>query len=233
MTQRIPPPRAVLFDLFDTLVPAMASTDDFPPTWEDLGVSVDAYQKRWMQNHDGRATGRIRDPVEVLRVVVHDLVAGFPMERLRWATDRRIRRFEHVLTSADARIVGAVARLKASGVKVALVSNACVGEIEAWPRSPLAAHFDAAVFSCDVGVAKPDPGIYEEALRRVDTAPADALFVGDGGSSELRGAREAGLGTVLVSGWAMRHWSHAMAARREFADWEFDGVPEFVEAALA
>jgi putative hydrolase of the HAD superfamily len=230
MERRISRPKAVLFDLFDTLVPAMATGHTIPPTWEDLGIPLEAYQQRWVQNHDGRATGRIRDQVEVLRVVAHDLDPTIPIEKIAWAAERRARRFEHVLTSVDSVTVAAVARLRESGVKTALVSNACVGEIESWPRSPFAAHFDAAVFSCHVGVAKPDRGIYDEALARVGVAGPDAIFVGDGGSDEHRGARALGMRTALISGLAHGRWARAMEERRTLVDWEFADVASFVEA---
>jgi FMN phosphatase YigB (HAD superfamily) len=39
--------------------------------------------------------------------------------------------------------------------------------------------FDTVVTSSTVGVVKPEPGIYEEALARLDLAPAEAIFVDD------------------------------------------------------
>ena len=68
MTHRIPRPKAVLFDLFHTLVSVAPKGKRIPPTWEDLGLSRDAYEKRWFDDRDGRATGRIKDPVEVSSV---------------------------------------------------------------------------------------------------------------------------------------------------------------------
>jgi putative hydrolase of the HAD superfamily len=232
MNVTIPRPRAVLFDLFDTLVPAIAPGQAFPPTWEDLGIPIDAYQKRWFQNHDGRATGRIKDPVEVIRIVAHDIDPSISMAAIERAVERRVRSFESVLTRVDAATVAALESLRGWGIKVALVSNACVGEIDAWPRSPFAPHFDAAVFSCEVGMVKPDPGIYEAALARVGVEADDAIFVGDGGSEEHRGARSLGMRTALITGLVHARWAHAMEERRKHVDWEFEHVPAFV-AALA
>ena len=53
--------------------------------------------------------------------------------------------------------------------------------------------FDASVFSFDIGAAKPDPGIYLEATRRLRVEPGNAVFVGDGADDELVGAERAGL----------------------------------------
>lgn len=225
----IPRPRAVLFDLFHTLV-SVRPKAEIPPTWEDLGLPREAYERRWFDDTDGRATGRIKDPVEVLRVVIHDIDPTMPMERIEWAARRRAVRFEDALLSAESATVAAVERLRAAGVKVALVSNACAGEIEAWPRSPLAPHFDAAVFSCEVGMVKPQRAIYEHALAAVGAHASDTIFVGDGGSDEHRGARAVGLRTALVTRHASEWWPEIVAARVQHADWTFADVPEFVAA---
>jgi putative hydrolase of the HAD superfamily len=226
---RIPRPRAVLFDLFHTLV-SVRPDATIPPTWEDAGVPREAYEKRWFDDRDGRATGHVKDPLEAIRIVIHDIDPTVPMERIAWASERRMRRFESALTLVEPPTVAAVERLRAADVKIVLVSNACAGEIEAWPRSPLAPHFDAAIFSCEVGLVKPDRAIYEEALGRVGVAPGDAIFVGDGGSDEHRGARAVGLATALVTRHASEWWPHLMDGRRKHADWTFADVPEFVGA---
>jgi putative hydrolase of the HAD superfamily len=128
--------------------------------------------------------------------------------------------------------VDAVRRLRRHGMKIALVSNAGADEVGAWPRSPFAPHFDAAVFSCDVGAVKPDPAIYEHALRAVGVAAEEAVFVGDGGSDEHRGARAVGLQPVIVTRYAAALWPEAVAARRVHADHAFEDVPEFVDRLL-
>jgi putative hydrolase of the HAD superfamily len=226
----IPRPRAVLFDLFDTLVRAISYEAGVPTTWDDLGIPLEAWQRRWFDNRDGRATGRITDPLEALRVVVHDIDPTIPVEKIAWANARRLRRFEDALTEPAPAFVDAVARVRAAGIRTALVSNAVAGEVEAWPRSPFAQHFDTALFSCHVGTMKPERAIYDEALARVGVPASAALFVGDGNSDEHRGARAAGISTVLVTRLAGDRWAHAMDERRALVDWTFDDVPAFVEA---
>ena len=44
---------------------------------------------------------------------------------------------------------------------------------------------------------KPDIHIYELAMRRLGVPPEICLFVGDGGSDELYGAKSAGMKTVF------------------------------------
>lgn len=50
-----------------------------------------------------------------------------------------------------------------------------------------------------VGRCKPDPTLYLAACGRLGLAPADCLYVGDGGSHELTGAERAGLTAVRLA----------------------------------
>jgi putative hydrolase of the HAD superfamily len=56
------------------------------------------------------------------------------------------------------------------------------------------------ITSCEVGRAKPDPGIFLEAARRLDVAPSEVLHVGDRWELDVEGARRAGLGAALYRG---------------------------------
>jgi putative hydrolase of the HAD superfamily len=65
-------------------------------------------------------------------------------------------------------------------VKLLVVSNTNADHIEAVrPRLPLLDRFDGLVFSHEVGVAKPAPGIFQEALRRAGTPAHRAVFFDD------------------------------------------------------
>jgi putative hydrolase of the HAD superfamily len=52
--------------------------------------------------------------------------------------------------------------------------------------------FDQSFYSCDLGVAKPDPAYFKTILTAIDQPPASVLFVDDN-PANVAGAREAGL----------------------------------------
>ena len=89
------------------------------------------------------------------------------------------------------------ARLRASGIRIGVLSNMPI-TLRTW----LAAHarwlddFDHRTFSCDVRLAKPEPGIYEHSLGGVNVAAADALFLDDK-EANVEGARRLGLNGLL------------------------------------
>lgn len=58
---------------------------------------------------------------------------------------------------------------------------------------------DFAVVSEEFGVAKPDPRIFHEALRRAGVDAGEAIFVGDSPEFDMVGARAAGIPSVWVN----------------------------------
>lgn len=60
----------------------------------------------------------------------------------------------------------------------------------------LAPFVDELIASEDVGVAKPDAGIYRIALERMQTDAADAVMVGDSWANDVAGAVNAGIRAV-------------------------------------
>jgi FMN hydrolase / 5-amino-6-(5-phospho-D-ribitylamino)uracil phosphatase len=60
---------------------------------------------------------------------------------------------------------------------------------------------DFVLVSEEFGVAKPDPAIFREALRFAEVGPEEAIFVGDSVEFDMAGARAAGIPTV----WVNRH----------------------------
>lgn len=58
---------------------------------------------------------------------------------------------------------------------------------------------DFVLVSEEFGVAKPDPAIFHEALRLAGVGPEEAIFVGDSVEFDMAGARAAGIPTVWVN----------------------------------
>jgi putative hydrolase of the HAD superfamily len=63
----------------------------------------------------------------------------------------------------------------------------------------LESSFDAVLISDEVGAAKPDPEIFELALRELTVEPSHAMHVGDDEVNDVMGARRAGILTCWVS----------------------------------
>ena len=62
----------------------------------------------------------------------------------------------------------------------------------------LEGQFDGVYISGEVGVWKPEPGIFEHAARDLDVDPRDCVHIGNSIQSDVEGARSVGMQAVLV-----------------------------------
>src|SRR5262245_57084667 len=92
----------------------------------------------------------------------------------------------------------ALARAKAAGLIVGVISNSNCTVRSILETTGLARDVDFVVDSGIVGVERPDPRIFHLALEHARVPPAAACYVGDLYSVDVIGARRAGLDAVLL-----------------------------------
>lgn len=85
--------------------------------------------------------------------------------------------------------------LKDNGVKVGLITNGIARvQRQRLQLSGVEDYFDAVLISEEVGMSKPDAGLFDEGLRKLGCRNrAEALIVGDSLSADIAGAFAAGL----------------------------------------
>ncbi|MGH3736684.1 MAG: HAD family hydrolase [Micromonosporaceae bacterium] len=210
--------RAVLFDLAGTLTTAISSVQRntaHQRVADALGVAPDAYLEVLLGSYFDRASGRRGTMEQTMRWVARCTGANPTESQLIHACAlRRAAERAHLRPRGEA--VRVLAGLRSLGVRTAVVSD-CTHEVPtAWPMFPLAPYVDAPVFSIEVGACKPDQQMYATACRRLGVPPERCLYVGDGGSRELTGARQAGMTAIrLVAEDSARH-----AALRTESGWD-------------
>ena len=78
------------------------------------------------------------------------------------------------------------------------------------------------MLSFDAGLAKPDPRIYELAVRGLGVRAERCLYVGDGSDGELSGAAKAG----MTAGLIRAPYDRADGAREAWAGETVSAIPE-------
>jgi putative hydrolase of the HAD superfamily len=91
-----------------------------------------------------------------------------------------------------------IRRVKAAGLVVGVVSNSNGNAHALLKQAGLGADLDFVIDSGVVGVEKPDPRIFELALRQAGVAAHEAAYVGDLYSVDVLGSRAAGLHPILL-----------------------------------
>ncbi|SRR6266550_807595 len=91
-----------------------------------------------------------------------------------------------------------VQQLKHNGYKVAIISNIDKYAVQHMRDKGLASHFDITIFSCEVGLLKPDPAIYKLAIEQLGVQPAEAFFTDDK-PAKVAGAKAVGLQAIVFT----------------------------------
>ncbi|WP_119067521.1 HAD family hydrolase [Rubrobacter indicoceani] len=88
--------------------------------------------------------------------------------------------------------------LKATGIPLYIVSNWDILLRDVLDDLGWLGFFEGIIASAVVGLEKPDPGIFREALRLSGTEPSRTIHVGNDSNADVLGASEAGLDTFFV-----------------------------------
>lgn len=193
--------KSVVFDLFHTIV----DPEDFRPksyrradlVAQELNVDLRSFSSYWSDSLARRNTARSQTIVKLIKDYLSLHGKKFDEEIIA-KVDLEMGRYQDMaILNPRPETVSGLETLAQRGMKLGLLSNCDEREIRRWPDSPLAQYFDAVCFSCDIGFTKPSPTAFTIVLERLGTSPREAVYVGDGGSNELEGARQAGFRLVV------------------------------------
>lgn len=231
-----PWPKAILFDLDDTL-------------WPIAPVIVQAEQRlyAWLRAHAPKVAGR--HTIESLREARLALLEREPRFHLDLAALRRAgllaafeecgedcARVEHAMIEFLAArndvtpyddVLAGLEQLRGR-VLVGSISNgnADLGAIG------LSHHFKVQVAAHQLGCMKPDAAIFHAACRELGVAPEDAVYVGNDVLLDVQGAQRAGMRAVWMNRTgSQEHLEHQVAPDAIVCD--LAGLLEWLERAHA
>ncbi len=190
------PITAIIFDYGKVL--------SLPPTehqWKRLasvfGADQPSFQQHYWGFRDGYDRGEYDGP-EYWRMIARAF--GKPIseaevqQQIAWDNDQ--------WTNENPEMLNFVRRVHSEGIRTAILSNmqremlAHMRGKFPWLHDGL---FDAQVYSCELGVVKPDAPAYLETCSRIASQPANTLFLDDK-QPNIDGAHRAGLQAMLFTG---------------------------------
>ena len=204
------PVQAIFFDIGDTLV------FDDPPlpqrlasAFRAIGLSVDEakYPRAYRIGEAFAAAQYVRgipweDPDSLgkaLRLILNALELPVP------DLPDLLRRFAAVpfTRRVHPEALGLLAELQKRGFILGGISDWETTLPELLMKLGITPYFDALAVSEIVGAAKPDPRLFQEALRQAKVAPEHSLHIGDWFELDVAGAQAAGMSALLFD-WAER-----------------------------
>ena len=195
--------RAILFDVDDTLLDFQTGNRNaVNQLMDELGYYApdryDQYEainlKCWRELEAGLLTQNQLKLARFVRFFDRYPAPGDP----GWAAERFVELLgqQSILLPYALETVAKIARK----LPVAIVTNGITDiQRSRLALSPLKEYVTEVVISEEVGVSKPRPGIFEIALDRLGVKARDALMVGDGVNSDIRGANNAGIDACWVN----------------------------------
>jgi putative hydrolase of the HAD superfamily len=203
---------AVVFDYGDTLMEysydeathvrsLAALLDHLGATGVDGRTLFYEVERRFGPALEARGDDGEMDYAELVREALAALDLGVDTEGLIPAMRAGHREWDgNVSTHPDA--LALLRGVRERGLAVGLVSNAIdPGELmrEDMALQGIADLVDFAVFSSELGIRKPHPGIYHHVLDGLGVAPSQALFVGDRVLEDVIGPARVGMHTCLAT----------------------------------
>jgi putative hydrolase of the HAD superfamily len=217
--------RAVLFDLFETLITESGiRRTGVSSLAAGLGCEREAFGALWRAVRPAVMIGRVS-----FRQALSDIAARLGSRAddatLQRMCDERIAATGEAFAQIEPQILMMLDRLRRQDLRLGIVSNCFAEDVAAWPRCFLTPRVDCTVFSFEVGLAKPNPEIYLEATRRLGVDVSETWFIGDGAHGELSGAEQAGL-RAFKALWFLKRWPHYQEVPRSTSS--VASVDEFV-----
>lgn len=187
--------RAVIFDMFETLITHFDS-----PLYmghqiaAEAGIDEPVFREVWDTTDDARTLGQMTLE-EVIETVLRR--NGRYTEELYETIIRKRKAskaecFRHL----HPEILPMLEGIREKGLKTGLITNCYFEERDVIRDSVLMPYFEAVCMSCELGMMKPEHGIFRRCMNELDVKPEECLYVGDGGSRELETARELGMHPV-------------------------------------
>ena len=191
--------KAVIFDMYETLITHFAAPLYFgTQIAEDAGIAVSDFRKFWDPTDDDRTTGKMTlEEALTLALTGNGCYSEKLLERIvKKRIETKCACFDHL----HREIIPMLEGVKAAGYKTGLITNCFSEEVGIIKSSVLYNYFDAAMFSYEQGIKKPDPEIFRRCADALGVAPDECVYVGDGGAHELERARELGM-TAYQATW--------------------------------
>jgi putative hydrolase of the HAD superfamily len=193
------PVKAVIFDLWGTLIYNIPRTTNFHELIEMVGVPPEILWNSWRSYTDASLRGQIRSGLERAQLTLKEL--ALPTEKIEQIAPA-LAKFEQQSRASQVHFYPGVEQmlddLKNTGYIIGLISNCSYLTPSIVDEIGIRKKIDLTILSCEVGLVKPEVEIYLQAATRLKVNASECLFVGDGGDNEMIGAKLAGFITALV-----------------------------------
>ncbi|HIH39499.1 TPA: HAD family hydrolase [Candidatus Woesearchaeota archaeon] len=181
--------KAVIFDLFGTLAESSCNPEE-------------KIRKEFKLEHDYSLVEKLVCGTEFRNFdnYIQAIMNGVNIPN----TSRNIKRITNIfnIDVLNAKLLPetrkVVHALKKRGCKLGVISNIPNPKYDVLAKEGVQSMFNSIVYSYECGLIKPDPAIFQLALKQLGIKPHEAIMIGDSVKSDIEGASALGLQTLLI-----------------------------------
>ncbi len=207
--------KAVLFDLFDTIVLITEKEENYYPRClrklydflveNGVEVSFEEFSRVYFEVRNklyAETSENFEEPHFNVRVSLTLKKLGYEHD----VSDRLVAEASTVFAeefmryvALDNNVINVLNELRRK-YKLGLITNFAISEC-VWKlleKFDLERFFDVIVISAEINRRKPSPEIFKKALKALNVNASEAIFIGDTIGLDVKGAKNAGIKSVLV-----------------------------------
>ena len=192
--------------MFETLVTLFVGRTYFSENVvSDLGLNdkLETYRKVWHATEKDRTTGKYTF-AQGIEIALKELDQYTP-QKVELVISKRRQALQDTFSAIPDESVQLLQELKSRGIKIGLMTNTFSDERDFIRNCKLFPFFDVPLISYEIGICKPSQEMFSKMTQLLGVTTEECLYVGDGGSRELYGARDAGMHPVQCT------WFHELA----------------------
>lgn len=195
--------KAVIFDFYETLVTCNKAKLYFGEhIAKDMKIEESVFREIWDETDAARTLGKVTFEEVILDImnkngVYNDKLYAKIMKKRKESKFDNIRHY-------DKETINLFDTLRSLNIKIGIITNCYSEEVNAIKECVLTHYAEAVLLSCEAGIKKPEPEIYHRMTVALSVPANECIYVGDGGSNELYGARDVGMLPVQAT-WFLKY----------------------------
>lgn len=178
--------QAVVFDLYKTLIYLADETEPYIRLFKDIGLQTSGKLKQECKIALTENFDNLADLVKKIKPDMQVNLKPYQQELEKEISSAKL--------YAETREV--LEELRKKNIKLGLISNLASPYKRPFFEFGLNKYFDEVLFSCDVGLRKHDPRIYQKIIRNLNINPAHVLMTGDNVYADVKGPKSIGMNAV-------------------------------------
>lgn len=171
-------------------------------TVEEMLSSLKGVKRQYWGTPERHKWGR-EHLVEARREVANLLLNEFDISNKAWGDllGDTYTKLQDDMISLLPGVREALIKLRQKGVRMAVITNGkAKTQREKLDRFDIKKFFEEIFIDTEIGISKPDVGIYQFAMNKMNVKPDECVMVGDNLNWDIYGAQQAGIYAVWISG---------------------------------